>query len=54
MTQREEQIKVANKLRMALGDRYVVKFDDCESCLIRVFYKAKNGQMILTNPKVGL
>lgn len=48
MTQREKQIKVANKLRMALGDRYIVEFDDCESCLTRVFYKAKNGQRILT------
>lgn len=46
--QRREQQKNANKLQAALGDKYLVEFDDCESCLTRVFYKAKNGEMLLT------
>lgn len=48
MMQRSEQLKVANDLQRILGDKYVVRFDDCESCLTRVFYKTKNGEMILT------
>lgn len=47
MTREEqEQMRISNDLQKILGDKYVVKFDDCESCLTRVFYKAKNGQMI--------
>lgn len=47
MTREEqEQMRVANDLQKFLGDKYEVRFDDCESCLTRVFYKAKNGQMI--------
>ena len=47
MTKEEqEQMRISNDLQKILGDKYVVKFDDCESCLTRVFYKAKNGQMI--------
>lgn len=42
----QEQMRISNDLQKILGDKYVVKFDDCESCLTRVFYKAKNGQMI--------
>lgn len=47
MTREEqEQMRISNDLQKILGDKYVVKFDDCESCLTRVFYRAKDGQMI--------
>lgn len=48
MTQRIEQIKIATRLQEVLGSKYIVRFDDCESCLTRVYYKAKNGEMIKT------
>lgn len=40
-------IKVAEKLQEILGGKYTVIFDDCESGLTRVFYKASNGEKIL-------
>lgn len=43
---RAEQIEIANKLQSILGNKYTVKYDDCESCMTRVFYTAKNGQQI--------
>lgn len=46
-SKRTEQQAVANKLQEILGNKYIVYFDDCESCLTRVFYKASNGEMIL-------
>ena len=47
MTQRAEQIKVANDLQKILGNKYKVRYDDCESCLTRVLYTAKNGETLL-------
>lgn len=41
-----ESREAAKKLQKILGDKYEVRFDDCESGLTRIFYKAKNGQMI--------
>ena len=47
MTKEEQkQMIIANELQDILGDKYVVRFDDCESCLTRVFYRAKDGPMI--------
>lgn len=39
---RSQEIAVANWLQTALGDDYIVRYDDCESCLTRVIYKPLN------------
>lgn len=36
---REQEAARAFKLMQALGENYNVKYDDCESCLTRVYYK---------------
>lgn len=46
---RAKSVKIANKLQKMLGNKYDVKFDDCESGITRVFYICKNGQKIFVN-----
>ena len=36
---RAEEIRVANWLQDVLGNDYTVRYDDCESCLTRVYFK---------------
>lgn len=38
---RAEQIKWANLLEKALGEGYKVCYDECESCLTRVYYEGE-------------
>lgn len=42
-------MKNANRLQEMLGSKYVVLYDDCESCVTRVFYVCKDGSRILTS-----
>lgn len=42
MSNRKEQIKIANFLQEVLGDHYTVRYDDCESGLTRVYYRPLN------------
>lgn len=39
---RSQEIAVANWLQTALGDDYIVRYDDCESGLTRVTYRPLN------------
>ena len=42
MNERLEQIKIANWLKSVLGEKYVVRYDDCESGFTRVIFKPLN------------
>ena len=35
---RSQEIAVANWLQTVLGEDYTVKYDDCESCMTRVYF----------------
>ena len=39
MANRKSETKVVDALRRALGNDYEIRYDDCESCLTRFFYK---------------
>lgn len=39
MDNRVNEIKYANELQNILGEGYKVNYDECESCMTRVYYK---------------
>ena len=42
MTETREQQKVAGFLQEILGSNYIVRYDDCESGMTRVYFKPFN------------
>ena len=39
---RSKEIEVASWLQDVLGENYVVRYDDCESCMTRIVFKPLN------------
>lgn len=55
--ERIEQIEVANWLQDALGEHYIVRYDEGESCFTRVYFKPLNimtAEVLNTEMKKGI